>query len=259
MTSIESQIEKKAGVIQLVLFFLLWEAAFRMELLAFLSLPSPWQICGALADLVVEGLPPGSLFHRHALASLVRVFAGFGMAVVLGVPFGLLMGWSPLFHRLTSPFVEMLRPIPPLAWIPLSILLLGIGLKSAAFIIFLGAFFPIVLNSASGANGIDRQLIEAARIQGAGTFDLLIKVTVPGALPAILTGIRIGLGVAWMTLVAAEFTGIKNGYGLGYLIMMARDIQRADMILAGMATIGLIGFLIDSLLGKIESNALQWR
>ena len=168
------------------------------------------------------------------------------------------MGWSKAVRTIIAPFVEILRPIPPLAWIPIAILWFGIGMKSAGFIIFLGAFFPILLNTISGVMSVDVRLIEAAKVLGAGTRVILMKILTPGSLPFVFAGLRIGLGVGWMTLVAAEFTGVKSGYGLGYVIMIARGIQRPDAIMAGMMVIGLIGYLLDTVLRGIESRYLEW-
>jgi ABC-type nitrate/sulfonate/bicarbonate transport system permease component len=190
--------------------------------------------------------------------SLYRVALGYAIAALLAIPLGLLMGWSPGLLKIVRPLFEVVRPIPPLAWIPIAILWFGIGIKSAAFIIFLGAFFPILLNTISGVLSIHPILIEAARTLHAKEKDIFLKVLLPGAVPSIFVGMRIGVGIGWMTLVAAEFTGVKEGYGLGYMIMTARDIQRPDEILAGMLVIGVIGLLIDIGLRAIESRMIRW-
>jgi len=195
----------------------------------------------------------------HCFYSLLRVVCGFLIAVCLAIPVGIFTGWSKLLRDLTTPIIEMIRPIPPLAWIPLAILWFGIGLKSAAFIIFLGCFFPVLLSTVSGVLSVDTILIDAARTLGAKEKEIFLKVLVPGATPSIYTGLRIGMGIGWMTLVAAEFTGVKSGLGLGYMIMVARDIQRPDMVIAGMAAIGFIGYLLDSLLRFMEGRSLRWR
>jgi ABC-type nitrate/sulfonate/bicarbonate transport system permease component len=169
------------------------------------------------------------------------------------------MGWSGKLLNMIRPVIEVVRPIPPLAWIPIAILWFGIGIKSAAFIIFLGAFFPILLNTISGVLSIHPLLIEAARTLHAKEKDIFLKVLFPGTVPSIFVGMRIGIGIGWMTLVAAEFTGVKEGYGLGYMIMTARDIQRPDEILAGMLVIGIIGLLIDIGLRATEAKAIRWK
>jgi NitT/TauT family transport system permease protein len=240
------------------LVLILWQIFSSLGFLPYYKIPSPIEIIIGIKTLVIDGLPPGYLLHRHALESLFRVFAGFLSACFLAIPIGILMGWSQKLRILLTPFVEVIRPIPPLAWIPLAIIWFGIGIKSAAFIIFLGAFFPILLNTISGVLTVDIRLVEATKVLGAKERHVLIKVLAPGSLPSIWTGLRIGLGIAWMTLVAAEFTGVKSGYGLGYLIMIARDVQRPDKIVGGMIVIGLIGYLLDSILRRIESRLLEW-
>ena len=169
------------------------------------------------------------------------------------------MGWSKKRREILNPMIEIVRPVPPLAWIPIAILWFGIGIKSAAFIIFLGVFFPVLLNTVSGVLSVNPRLLDAARSLGADKKDIFLKVLIPASIPSIFTGMRIGIGIGWMTLVAAEFTGIKEGYGLGYMIMTARDIQRPDEILAGMLVIGLIGLGIDAGLRFIEKRQLNWR
>jgi NitT/TauT family transport system permease protein len=245
-------------------YLLLFACLFIWQILAWVGvlphhkIPSPLEVLTALRILLFDGLPPGYLLHRHVLESLLRVFCGFSAAAFVGIPLGVVMGWSKSLQAILNPLIEIVRPIPPLAWIPIAILWFGIGIKSAAFIIFLGAFFPILLNTISGVLTVDSRLIEATRVLGAKEKDMLLKVLLPAALPSVWTGLRIGLGIGWMTLVAAEFTGVKSGYGLGYLIMIARDIQRPDEIVGGMIVIGLTGFLLDTILRRAESRLLVW-
>jgi ABC-type nitrate/sulfonate/bicarbonate transport system permease component len=238
---------------------LLWEALGAAGVVPENRLPPPTRVLAGLAELLSRGLPPGSPLWRHCLASLQRVLGGVGAAVAAGIPLGLAMGRWRWLRTVVHPFVELTRPIPPLAWVPLAILWFGIGDQSAVFIIFLGAFFPILLNTVTGVLSIERGLIEAALLFGASRRDLFLKVLAPGAMPAIITGVRIALGVGWMTLVAAEFTGVRSGYGLGYMIMTARDIQRADQIVAGMLVIGVIGFAMDAVVRAAERRLLRWR
>jgi ABC-type nitrate/sulfonate/bicarbonate transport system permease component len=237
---------------------ILWQISSSLGFLPHYKIPSPFEIVIAIKTLMADGLPPGYLLHRHALESLFRVFCGFVSAAFIGIPLGILMGWSKNCRMILTPFIEIIRPIPPLAWIPIAIIWFGIGIKSAAYIIFLGAFFPILLNTISGVLTMDVRLLEATRVLGAKERHILLKVLAPGSLPSIWIGLRIGLGIAWMTLVAAEFTGVKSGYGLGYLIMIARDVQRPDKIVGGMIVIGLIGYFLDSILRRIESRLLEW-
>jgi ABC-type nitrate/sulfonate/bicarbonate transport system permease component len=241
-----------------VLVVLAWQLLSMVGVLPYYKLPSPLEIAVGVKSLLMEGLPPGYLLYRHALESLFRVFCGFSIAACLGFPLGILMGWSEKLRTLLRPIIEILRPIPPLAWIPIAIIWFGIGIESAAFIIFLGAFFPILLNTVSGVLTVDVRLVEATKVLGARERHILLKVLAPASLPSMWTGLRIGLGIAWMTLVAAEFTGVKSGYGLGYLIMVARDIQRPDLVIAGMMTIGIIGYGLDELLRGGQRRLLKW-
>lgn len=242
-----------------VLLLVIWQVFSLTGLLPYSKIPSPLQIMLAVKELLVSGLPPGNILLTHCLYSLLRVAYGFLLAVIIAIPLGVVIGWSKPLREILTPVIETIRPIPPLAWIPLAILWFGIGLKSAAFIIFLGCFFPILLSTISGVLSVDVILIDAARTLGAKGKEIFIKILIPGATPSIYTGVRIGMGIGWMTLVAAEFTGVKSGYGLGYMVMAARDIQRPDLVIAGMATIGLVGYLLDSLLRCMESRSLRWK
>lgn len=242
-----------------VVLLVIWQGLSYLKFIPGHLLPSPVKILLGLRDLYVIGMPPEHLLQNHILYSLYRVAVGFIAAAMMAIPLGLLMGWSSRLRNIVSPIIEVIRPIPPLAWIPIAILWFGIGVKSAAFIIFLGAFFPILLNTISGVVSINPIFFEAARTLNAGEKDIFIKVLLPGSVPSIFVGMRIGVGIGWMTLVAAEFTGVKEGYGLGYMIMTARDIQRPDEILAGMLVIGLIGLLINAALRACESRIVRWQ
>lgn len=226
-------------------FLAVWQLLSMTGILPSNRLPSPFEIILALKELLMFGLPQGKVLFYHCLFSLVRVLGGFLAAAAVAIPFGIVLGRSKRLHEMVIPIIEIIRPIPPLAWIPLSILWFGIGFKSAVFIIFLGCFFPIVLSTISGVLSVDKVLIDAAKTLGAQEREIFYKVLLPGSFPSIYTGLRIAMGIGWMTLVAAEFTGVKSGYGVGYMIMTARDIQRPDYILAGMVTIGLIGFFLE--------------
>jgi NitT/TauT family transport system permease protein len=218
-------------------------------------------------------LVTGSLIENMTI-SLIRVVLGFLMAVGTAIPLGLAMGYFQPVHRLVDSSVEMLRPIPPLAWVPL--ILAWLGIRSAAdwlpflaaspvfsgiqfstvLIIFIGAFFPILLNTIQGVRRIPREYIESARTLGAQGWPLLCKVLVPASLPLVVTGLRIGLGIGWMCLVAAEMMPGSSS-GLGYLIWYAYELLRADIIVAGMAAIGLIGFCMDRGFRRLEAR-LVW-
>jgi ABC-type nitrate/sulfonate/bicarbonate transport system permease component len=166
------------------------------------------------------------------------------------------MSWWPIVEEQLDPVMEILRPVPPLAWIPLSILWFGIGNTQNEFIIFLGIFFPILLNTITGVKGIEPSLVRAARCLGAPEWKILWRIVLRAALPQILTGVRIGLGVGWMALVAAELVGAISG--LGFMINDARTVLRTDYILVGMATIGLVGLCIDRTIRLVMRKLLPW-
>lgn len=242
-----------------VCLIVIWQTLSTLGVIPAYKLPSPAGIILGFRDLLLVGMPPERLLHHHIIYSLYRVSLGYGAAVVMAIPLGIAMGWSKFLRTAIDPLIEIVRPIPPLAWIPIAIVWFGIGVKSAAFIIFLGAFFPILLNTISGVLTIDSLFIEAARTLNAKDKHILLKVLIPGALPSIFTGMRIGIGIGWMTLVAAEFTGVREGLGLGYMIMTARDVQRPDEIVAGMLVIGLIGLGINAIIRAIEKKIIKWK
>ncbi len=250
--------KRRAFLFPLAVIFV-WQALSSAGVIPPYKLPSPIDIVRGFVDLLSVGIPPGHFLYNHVLYSLYRVALGYVIASLIAIPLGLLMGWSDGILRIFRPLIEVIRPIPPLAWIPIAIVWFGIGIKSAAFIIFLGVFFPILLNTISGVLSINPILVEAARTLHAREKHIVFKVLFPGAVPSIFVGMRVGIGIGWMTLVAAEFTGVKEGYGLGYMIMTARDIQRPDEILAGMLLIGFIGLGIDVALRACEARVLRWR
>lgn len=213
-------------------------------------MPAPTVIAKTAAGMIVSG----ELWF-HLLASIKREAVAFLFSAI-AIPLGIAMGWWRVVYNQVSPIMEILRPIPPLAWIPLSILWLGIGDEQNEFIIFLGMFFPILVNTIVGVKNIEPNLVRAARSLGAPEFKVLARVVFKGALPQIITGIRIGLGVGWMALVAAELVGANSG--LGFLINDARSMLRTDVIVVGMLTIGLIGLLIDVAIRVLSRRLLPW-
>lgn len=249
---------KKDKVLLITILVIIWQILSSMKVFPPYKLPSPIEVITGFNDILLMGTPPGYLLHNHAFYSIYRVVIGYGLACLLSIPLGLLMGWSERLHSLISTIVDVVRPIPPLAWIPIAILWFGIGIKSAAFIIFLGAFPPILLSTISGVRSINPRFIEAARTLHAREKDIFFKILLPGSVPSIFTGMRIGIGIAWMTLVAAEFTGVKEGYGLGYMIMTSRDLQRPNEIIAGMLVIGFVGLVIDMGIRFVESKIVKW-
>lgn len=203
------------------------------------------------------GPPDVPTLLYQAGSSLMRVGAGFGFAVLIGVPLGFAMGYFKLVNTNLDPIVSTLRPIPPIAWIPLAILWFGLGMKPTIFIIFIGTLFPIILNTQQGVRGASRRLTEFALVLGATRLQILRKVIIYEAFPSVITGMRVGFGIGWMSVVAAEMIAAKSG--LGYLVMTARWVFATDMVLAGMLVIGLIGFGGDLILRSIEAKFMRWR
>jgi ABC-type nitrate/sulfonate/bicarbonate transport system permease component len=241
-----------------LIFLILWEIAAR--LLVTPLLPSPTQVFLSLIELLPGGKQVekfGGDLLLHSFESLKRVGGGFILASAIGIPLGITMGWSRKAEHLFDPLIQIFRPIPPIAWIPLAILLFGIGLRMAIFITFLGAFFPILINTIAGVDNVSKIFIEAAVSLGAKrSWEILKKVIFPAALPAMLTGLRVGLGVAWMCVIAAEMVAAKSG--LGYLIISARWIHQIDVVVVGMMMIGLIGLAFDQSFRRVERKLLRW-
>lgn len=239
----------------LIFLILAWQFASKVWLPSIdpymaVLMPAPTSIAVTAAGMIASG----ELFF-HLMASLKREAVAFLLSAT-AIPLGIAMGWSRVVYNQVSPIMEILRPIPPLAWIPLSILWFGIGDEQNEFIIFLGMFFPILVNTIVGVKNIEPNLVRAARSLGAPEYRVLARVVFIGALPQIITGIRIGLGVGWMALVAAELVGANSG--LGFLINDARSMLRTDIIVVGMLAIGLIGLLIDSAIRILGRRFLPW-
>ena len=189
--------------------------------------------------------------------STYRVFQGFFLAALIGVPLGLLIGWSRLIAQVFDPLVQSLRPIPITAWLPFSIALFGVRDMGSIFLIFLGGFYAIVVNATQGARDVDRNLIRAAVMMGATKNQLLRRVVFPAALPNIFTGLRIGLGISWTAVIVSEMVAVKSG--LGYVLWDAYYVGRMDIVIADMASIGIMGYLTDRLIVAVERVMLRWR
>jgi len=229
-----------------------WQGVFQLGYLNPVLLPPPSQVVLTFWDLLKTGA-----LVRHIAISILRVLEGFGIAAVLGLGLGIAIGLSKAMDRLTDLIIQVVKPIPPIAWIPLAILWFGIGEQSKVYIIFLGAFFPIIINTIDGIRQTDHKFVEVARILAVPRFKFVRQVVLPGALPAIMTGLRVGLMVAWMCVVAAEL--IAAGSGIGYLIMDARQLSQSDVVIVGMITIGVIGKLMDSLIKRLENRLIRWK
>lgn len=214
-------------------------------------LPPPLGVLGAFVDLARSGD-----IVIHILASLKRVVGAFLAASAAGVILGVAIGWWRGFSDFVDPLIEFVRPIPPLAWIPLGILWFGIGDAQNMFIIFLGAVFPVVINTITAVRGVDRTLIWGALTLGGSRRQVLREIVLPGALPTILTGLRIGLGVGWMALVAAELVAASSG--LGFLIEDSRNLLFTERVILGMVLIGLLGLVMDRGMRALQSRLVPW-
>jgi NitT/TauT family transport system permease protein len=216
--------------------------------------PTPWQVVTGTGELVQNGV-----LWEHIGASLFRVGSGFLLAVAFAVPLGLWMGWVRGAFTTLNPIFQMLRPISPIAWIPIAILWFGVGNASPIFLIFISSVFPMVVQTTSGVHTIERRYLRAAGNFGVSRATLFRRVVIPAALPQIIVGMRIGLGVAWLVVVAAEMIALRSG--LGYLIIDSRNAgNRYDLVIAAMIIIGLIGLLLDGLMRLLEGlKAVQWR
>ncbi len=240
-------------------------------------LPGIDQVAGLLLHPGQGLISMGSLGLNVAV-SLVRVLAGYALAVLIAVPLGVAMGYYARLNRLFNGFLGLFRPIPPLAWVPLVLAWFGVSslanvlgvqrgelyqhlnnLKlSMIFIIFIGAFYPVLTSAIHGVAGVRRTLIDSARVLGGGELDIFWKILLPAAAPAIVNGMRIGLGVAWMCLVSAEMLPGSLS-GVGYLITHAYTVARTDIVIAGMIGIGAIGALLDAVFRLVERRKFAWQ
>lgn len=212
-------------------------------------LPTPGEVGVRLIDFAFGGIYDDSFsatLWAHLLASALRVLQGFGLAVIVAIPLGVLMGRSRLLFRMLEPTVNLVRPIPVTAWAPLTLLIIGFGDRSTIFLVFIAAVFPILLNTISGVHQVPQRLFEAAAMLGTSSTKALYKIVLPAAAPSIIGGMRIAMGLAWVILVVGETVGINTG--LGALITQAREQSRTDLIVVGMIVIGLAGFVADRLL-----------
>src|SRR5689334_21913952 len=243
-----------------VAVLVLWQAATELGWIRRNVLPPPLDVLAIWYDLLTGSTGAASRYSGtwwdHAFASTWRVFAGFGWGVALGIAVGLLIGLSRLFERMLDPTVQVLRNIPITAWVPLSLVFFGIGNAPAVFLIGLGAFFPAAINSTHGVRQVNVTLYNAARMMGANEWELLSRVILIAALPSILTGVRLSMGIAWVLVVVAEILAVRSG--LGYLLNDAYLFYRNDVVIAAMLSIGLLGFLSDRLVIVVRDMLLTW-
>jgi sulfonate transport system permease protein len=237
-------------VLPLVLL-VIWELLSRKGLIRPTILPAPSTIWETGRELLVSGE-----LLRHLAVSLWRVTKGFALGAGFGLVGGLVIGLNPKAERAVSLITGLLRPIPIIAWVPVLILWMGIDEASKMTVIAIGSFWPVLLNVIHGIRNTDRRILEVATVFQKSRSTLLVKVILPAALPSIFTGLRIGIGIAWMSVVGAELIAASSG--VGYLIMYARELSQADVMLVGVVSIGVTGLVIDYLIRKLERRLLRW-
>lgn len=260
----ENNIREKAKIKQillsvagLIVFFGLWQFAVKTELISSRSLSAPSDVLNTFFMKLTSINPDGATLITHFLMSFKLAITGFAVAIIIGIPLGLLMGYFKAFDLYATPIFEIIRPIPPIAWIPIVILTLGIDMRAKVFIIFVAAFVPCVINSYLGVKLTDQTLINVSKTFGASNWQTFTKICIPSSMSMVFAGVRISLNSSWSTLVAAEM--LASTQGLGYMIQMGRQLIRPDIIIVGMLTIGGTGALLSWLLGLLEKRVAPWR
>ena len=221
--------------------------------------PTPYQVGVMMWDFTFGGIYNDAFsgtILTHLLASMQRVYGGFALAIVIGIPLGMLIGKVKIIRQLLDPTLSLLRPIPVTAWLPLSMIFFGLGPRSAVFLVFLGAFYPILLNTIFGVRSVDPRLFEAASMLGCDGSRMFRQVVLPAAMPGIFNGLRLAHGFAWILIVVGEMTGVPTG--LGSVIMDGRTLSRTDLVITGMIIIGIAGFLTDRIIVGISNYILRW-
>jgi NitT/TauT family transport system permease protein len=243
------------GALAIVLALVLWQIIAQFIIRSPFILPAPTDVVAAFVSLLNHGT-----ILLDIQASLVHFAIGLGLALIVGIPLGIAMGWNRRFESFIDPVIELLRPIPPLAWIPFAIIWFGLTAFSGGFIIFVGAVFPVIINTYSGFRGIPRIFVEAGKMLGCTKDrDLIRYIALPAALPSVVAGIRIATGVGWMCLVAAELFGVSN-YGLGQKLWWYYNLHQMDSVVVYMIILGLIGLAFDMAFRLcIERLFLKWR
>ncbi len=257
-----------AGLVVPIVLIALWQLVTSMEWVNAQILPSPWAVVkkwveyaspyekyDAASMSYLRWLVSGELI-RDTMGSMYRVLVGFVVGAGLALPLGLAMGSSQRVYAWMNPMMQVLRPIPPIAYIPLSILWFGLGNPPAIFLIAIGAFFPVLMNTIAGVRHVDSIYIRAARNLGANQRTLFVRVMLPASVPYILSGVRIGIGTAFIVVIVSEMIAVNNG--LGFRILEAREYFWSDKIIAGMLSIGMLGLAIDLAMNKLNNHLLRW-
>jgi ABC-type nitrate/sulfonate/bicarbonate transport system permease component len=230
-------------------FFALWTAVALSGITSRTFLPAPWEVVARFAQLLVVPFA-GHVLHEHLLASLQRFLMGFGLAVLVGIPLGLLMAWFKWVDRIVTPAFEAVRFVAPIAWVPFAALWFGTGIGGPVLIIFTGAFPPVLINTYRGAKQVDLKYIEAARMLGASAWRSMTQVLLPAAVPSIVAGLRISAGLGWQSLVGAEL--IVAASGVGNMMVKGQAAVSTSTVMCGMVAIGIVGLLIDVALRRVQ-------
>lgn len=239
------------NAVGLIGFFIVWQVISMLGIVPTQFLPSPIQVFAKLIHLTYEPFA-GFTIQQHILSSLGRFGLGFGLAVVIGVPLGLMMGWFGWLDDVISPLFEAIRFVAPIAWVPFAALWFGTGISGPTLIIFTGAFPPCLINSYRGAKFVDLKYIEAAKMLGISNFRMITEVLLPASLPSITAGLRIAAGLGWMSLVGAEL--IVASSGSGYMMVKGQSSINTPIVMSGMIAIGFVGFCIDLLLSSVQNR-----
>jgi NitT/TauT family transport system permease protein len=229
----------------ILLFFTIWQIVAVFEIIDPRRLSSVTQVFSLFITKLHDPNPDGAVLLVHVWSSLEVALVGFFMAIVIGIPLGWLMGWYRGFDRFVRPLFEIIRPIPPVSWIPLTIVWIGIGLPAKSFIVFFAAFVPCLINSYTGIRQTREVLINVGKTFGASNFTVFRKVGIPYSMTMTFAGIKVAIGNAWATLVAAEM--LASSSGLGFMILMGRSFARVDLVILGILTIGALGVLISAI------------
>ncbi len=240
-----------------VLLVLLWH--FAVAYTGTRLIPSPREVAVMMYDFSFGGIYDDAFsatILTHVWKSMERVYGGFALAAVIAIPLGLMIGRMKILRQLLDPTINVLRPIPVTAWLPLSMIFFGLGPNAAIFLVFLGAFYPILLNTVFGVRSVDPRLFEAAAMLGCKGSAMFREVVFPASLPAIFSGLRIAHGFAWILIVVGEMTGVPTG--LGSVIMDGRTLSRTDLVVTGMIVIGVCGFITDRIIVMLSNRLLRW-
>jgi NitT/TauT family transport system permease protein len=240
-----------------LVLILLWDRA--VAITGTRLVPSPREVAVMMYDFSFGGVYDDAFsatILTHIWKSMTRVYGGFFLAALIGIPLGLMIGRIRLLRQLLDPTINLLRPIPVTAWLPLSMIFFGLGPNAAIFLVFLGAFYPILLNTIFGVRSVDVRLFEAAAMLGCSGSAMFRQIVFPASLPSIFNGFRIAHGFAWILIVVGEMTGVPTG--LGSVIMDGRTLSRTDLVVTGMIVIGVCGFVTDRIIVVISNRVLQW-